>query len=195
MPGVVRTAVGYAGGLSETPSYYKIGDHSEAIRIEFDPQQLSYEQLLDVFWESHDPGYDAYSRQYRNAVFYMNEKQGKAAEDSRQSVADGARGEIFTSIAPAGKFFVAEDYHQKYLLRKATGILQEFQAMYPDEPSLTASTAAARINGYLGCNGEPAMLEKELALLGLSQQMQARLAEHVASSCEQFAGLTCPSRN
>ncbi len=105
-----------------------------------------------------------------------------------------ARDEIVTAIEQAGEFFAAEDYHQKYLLRRATGILQEFQKIYPDDSSLTASTAAAHINGYLGCNGESSVLEMELPNLGLSPQMQARLVEHVTSSCDRFVGLTCPAQ-
>ena len=150
--------------------------------------------MLDVFWESHDPGYDVYSRQYRNAVFYLNETQRNEAEASRRRVAKDARDEIVTAIEPAGEFFAAEDYHQKYLLRKAAGILQEFQEIYPEDSSLTASTAAAHINGYLGCNGEVSVLEMELPELGLSPQMQARLVEHVTASCDRFAGLTCPAQ-
>ena len=194
MPGVVRTTVGYTGGTTATPNYHKIGNHSEAIRIEFDPQKISYAQLLEVFWASHDPGDDVYSRQYRNAVFYLNERQQVEAEASRKRQAEVAHSQVFTALEPAGEFFAAEDYHQKYLLRKATGILREFQAIYPDATGVTASTAAARINGYLGCNGEPEALQRELDQLGLSEQMQARLVEHVASSCDHFSGLTCPSR-
>lgn len=191
----MRTTVGYSGGTTETPNYRKIGDHSETIRVEFDPQQLGYEQLLAIFWQSHDPGYDVYSRQYRNAIYYLNERQKEEAEASRKRVADSARYKVVTAIEPAGEFFAAEDYHQKYLLRKATGILQEFQAIYPEPVSFTASTAAARINGYLGCNGEPEVLQRELDQLGLSPQMEKRLVEHVSSSCDHFAGLTCPVRN
>lgn len=194
MPGVVRTTVGYTGGTTDTPNYHKIGNHSEAIRVEFDPQRISYAQLLEVFWASHDPGDDVYSRQYRNAVFYLNETQREEAEASRKAMAEIAHERVFTALEPAGEFFAAEDYHQKYLLRKAAGIFREFQAIYPDAANFAASTAAARINGYLGCNGEPEDLQRELDQLGLSVQMQTRLVEHVASSCDQFAGLTCPSR-
>jgi methionine-S-sulfoxide reductase len=191
----VRTTVGYSGGTTETPDYRNMGDHSETVRVEFDPKRLSYVQLLEIFWESHDPGYDAYSRQYRNAIYYLSERQRREAEASRKSVADTAYDEVFTAIEPASEFFVAEDYHQKYLLRKATGILHEFQAIYPEPVSFNASTAVARINGYLGCNGEPEELQRELERLGLSPQMQERLVEHVSSSCDHFAGLTCPVRN
>lgn len=170
-----------------------MGDHSEVIRVEFDPTVVSYKKLLDVFWDSHDPEYNAYSRQYRNAIFTLDEKQHHEAESSLNEIKAVARNTVFTVVEPAREFYTAEDYHQKYLLRKADGILQEFQAIYPDSQRLIASTAATKINGYLGCNGNREVLEKELAQLGLSRQMQELLVEHVSANCQEFSGLTCPS--
>jgi len=170
-----------------------IGDHSEVIRVEFDPAVVSYKQLLDVFWESHDPEYHSLNRQYRNATFYLTEVQRHEATSTLKAIEDTARNTVFTVIEPAGEFYVAEDYHQKYLLHKARGILHELQAIYPESQQLIASTAAARINGYLGCNGELEALAKELPDLGLSRQMQELMVEHVTSSCDQFSGLTCPA--
>ena len=161
--------------------------------MEFDPAQVSYAELLDVFWQSHDPGYDAYLRQYRNAVLFMNDAQRQQAEASLTYIKDEYRGEVATVVEAAGEFYPAEDYHQKYLVRKAKGILQEFQAIYPDQESLVASTAVARVNGYLGCNGQPEELKKELPRLGLSRQMQELLVVHMTSSCDNFSGLTCPA--
>ena len=161
--------------------------------MEFDPAKVSYAELLDVFWQSHDPGYDPYLRQYRNAVFYVNDDQKQQAEASLTAVKDQYRGEVATVVEPAGEFYPAEDYHQKYLLRKAKGILQEFQTIYPDQESLVASTAVARVNGYLGCNGQPEQLEQELTRLGLSRQMQEILVEHMTTRCDRFSGLTCPA--
>ena len=170
-----------------------MGDHSEVIRVEFDPTMVSYKKLLDVFWGSHDPEYNAYSRQYRNAIFTLTEKQQQEAESSLKEMKEVARNAIFTVVEPAREFYVAEDYHQKYLLRKVGRILQEFQAIYPDSQRLIASTAATRINGYLGCNGKREVLEKELPQFGLSRQMQELLVEHVSANCQEFSGLTCPS--
>lgn len=163
------------------------------IRIEFDPTIVSYKQLLDVFWSSHEPGYNAYTFQYRNAIFPLTEKQRHEAETSLNKKKAVARNAFFTTVEPAGEFYAAEDYHQKYLLRKAEGIMQELQAIYPDPQLLTASTAATKINGYLGCNGELDVLEKELPQLGLSRQMQELLVKHVSTNCDKFSGLTCPS--
>lgn len=161
--------------------------------MEFDPAKVSYAELLGVFWQSHDPGYDPYLRQYRNAVFYVNDDQKQQAEASLTAIKDEYRGEVATVVEPAGVFYPAEDYHQKYLVRKAKGILQEFQAIYPDQEKLVASTAVARVNGYLGCNGQPEQLEQDLTRLGLSRQMQELLVEHMTTSCDRFSGFTCPA--
>ena len=154
---------------------------------------VSYKQLLDVLWDSHDPEYNAYSSQYRNAIFTLTENQRREAEVSLEKMKGIANNAVFTVVEPAGEFYAAEDYHQKYLLRKASGIFQELQAIYPGSLRLTASTAATKINGYLGCNGKLEVLEKELPLFGLSQAMQELLVEHVSANCDKFSGLTCPS--
>ena len=90
------------------------------------------QSFCEIFWASHDPAVEVYSRQYRNAVFYLNEGQQREAEASRQRLSAAAQDKILLALEPAGTFFVAEDYHQKYLLRKAAGIFQELQAIYPD---------------------------------------------------------------
>jgi peptide-methionine (S)-S-oxide reductase len=163
------------------------------LRVEFDPTVVSYKQLLDVFWDSHDPGYKAFSRQYRNAIFTLTVKQRHEAEFSLNEMKKVSRKPVFTAIEPSGIFYAAEDYHQKYLLRKANGILKELQAIYPDSQRLISSTAATRINGYLGCNGNLEALEKELPQFGLSRQMQELLVGHVSANCKTFSGLTCPA--
>jgi peptide-methionine (S)-S-oxide reductase len=154
---------------------------------------VSYAELLEVFWASHDPAAAAYSRQYRNAVFYLNAPQKVAAERSLEKIAGTTHGQIRTVIEPAGEFYAAEDYHQKYLLRRADTLLREFRAMYPQERDFIASTAATRINGYLGCNGKPEALEQELGQFGLSPQAQQWLVEYLSTGCRGFRGMTCPA--
>jgi peptide-methionine (S)-S-oxide reductase len=192
---VIRTTVGYSGGRKASPTYRSIGDHSEVIRVEYNPKQVSYRNLLEVFWESHDPGYDAYLRQYRNAIFYLNEQQRHDAQGSLDRIKAASRGPVHTVVESAGQFYPAEDYHQKYLLRRAAGLLHEYQSIYPDAKDFAASTATARVNGYLGCYGDPAVLKNELPDLGLSPRLQALLVEHVTTNCLGFTGLTCPAPN
>lgn len=126
--GVYTTAVGYEGGFTPNPTYEEVctgrTGHAETVRVVFDPAKVSYEQLLKVFWESHDPtqgmrqGNDIGS-QYRSVIFYSGDAQKAAAEKSKaafqQKLTEKGYGEITTEIVPAPEFFFAEDYHQQYL--------------------------------------------------------------------------------
>jgi len=133
-PGVYTTAVGYAGGFTRNPTYQEACSgrtgHTEAVLVVFDPKVTSYEELLRLFWEAHDPtqgmrqGNDV-GTQYRSAILYASEAQRAAAEASRdayQGVLAGAGyGEITTEIAEAGPFYYAEPYHQQYLAKNPNG--------------------------------------------------------------------------
>lgn len=170
MAGVVRTRVGYAGGHKPYPTYHDLGDHTESLQIDYDPRQISYEQLLDIFWKTHNPCASSYSRQYMSAVFYHDEQQREIAEKTRDREAAAHSKRIATQILPLTAFYRAEDYHQKYLLRRKPELLHEFEAMYPDSQAFTDSTAAARVNGAVGGNARLADLDKEIDQYGLSAE-------------------------
>jgi peptide-methionine (S)-S-oxide reductase len=133
-PGVWTTAVGYAGGYTKNPTYREVCSgmtgHTEAVLVLFDPAQVDYEQLLQVFWEAHDPtqgmrqGNDV-GTQYRSAIYTYTDEQAKMAAASRaayQSALGAAgHGEITTEIRPAPPFYYAEDYHQQYLAKNPGG--------------------------------------------------------------------------
>lgn len=170
-----------------------LGDHSETVRVEFDPQRISYAELLEIFWDVHDPGYNTSHRQYRNAIFYLNEQQQRLAEQSRNAIAAKLQRPVQTDIEAAGQYAPAEAYHQKYYLRQHSLLFNEFSKIYPDPRQLAASTAAARVNGYLGCNGSVEQLQQELNDLGLSPRARQQLVEHLSSRCKQFRGFTCPA--
>ena len=176
---MVRTRVGYAGGTKKNPTYYSLGDHTETIQIDYDPARISYEDLLEVFWRNHNPARQAWSRQYMAAIFYHNEAQRKLAMRTRDLVAMRIRGKLHTAVLPATRFYLAEDYHQKYRLRQVPDLLREFAVMYPDGMDFVNSTAAARVNGYLGGYGTPESLEAEMGGLGLSPEGKRRLMEIV----------------
>ena len=99
--------------------------------MDFDPSRVSYEQLLTVFWASHHPGSGIWSRQYMNAVFYHNEAQQRLALASKKQVAEKIKGEVTTQVLPATAFYLAEDYHQKYYLRRAAPLYEEMRRIYP----------------------------------------------------------------
>jgi peptide-methionine (S)-S-oxide reductase len=133
-PGVYTTAVGYAGGYTPNPTYDEVCSgrtgHTEAVLVVFDPAKTSYDELLRLFWENHDPtqgmrqGNDV-GTQYRSAVLYTSDAQREAAERSRAMYEERLRGsgygEITTEIAPLEAFYYAEDYHQQYLEKNPNG--------------------------------------------------------------------------
>ena len=160
------------------PTYHSLGDYSETIQIVYDPTQISYEELLDIFWNAHSPTSRPWSRQYASFVFYHDEEQRELAVETKAQQ-EAKRGTIFTEIVPAGTFYPAEDYHQKYYLRNTRDLMREFNAMYPDADDFAASTAAARVNGYLGSNGTCEQLQAELDSLGLTSAGQDKLEQSV----------------
>ena len=123
VPGVVATAVGYSGGHATNPSYEDVCSsstgHAEAVLVEYDPARVTYAQLLTFFWETHDPtsgnaqGPD-HGTQYRSAIYTFGPEQQKQALASRDEAQKGLRDPITTEIAPAGPFWIAEDYHQQW---------------------------------------------------------------------------------
>jgi peptide-methionine (S)-S-oxide reductase len=129
LKGVLSTAVGYAGGTKETPTYEDVctdkTGHAEVVEVEFDPSQITYDELLDVFWSNHNPttlnrqGPDV-GTQYRSAIFYHSPEQKTAAETSRKKIDSSGRFRqpVVTQIEAAPKFWRAEEYHQRYLQKR-----------------------------------------------------------------------------
>jgi peptide-methionine (S)-S-oxide reductase len=123
LPGVISVTSGFAGGHKENPTYKQVctgaTGHAEVTQIEFDPTKISYEKLLDVFWQAHDPttlnrqGADE-GTQYRSIILYHDEKQKLAAEKSKQAAQKNFSDPVVTEIVPFKKFYKAEDYHQGY---------------------------------------------------------------------------------
>ena len=129
LPGVTSTRVGYTGGNSTNPTYKDVctdtTGHAEAVEVQYDPAKLSYDKLLEVFWENHDPtqlnrqGPD-FGKQYRSAIFFQTSEQGAAAKASKEALEKSRRFSkpIMTQIVPAETFYEAEDYHQQYLEKR-----------------------------------------------------------------------------
>ena len=172
---MIRTRVGYSGGTKKDPTYRDLGDHTETIEIDFDPQRITYEDLLDIYWDSHSPTSRAWPRQYASFVFFHDEEQKKVAVASRDRLQESLSKKILTGIVEAKRFYRAEDYHQKHRLRSMPGLLEELSALYPDAKDFTDSTAVTRVNGYLGGYGTRRQLEEEVPGLGLSQDAQRAL--------------------
>ena len=172
---MISTRVGYAGGTTSDPTYLMIGDHTETLQVYYDPTVISYGELLDVFWDSHDPTDRYLSRQYRSAIFYHDEEQRRQALETMGEEAENRGGEIMTGIELFSRFYPAEDYHQKYRLQQMYALMEEYRNIYPDFNDFVNSTAVARVNGYLGGNGTLEQLEEEIELLGLSPEGRSDL--------------------
>jgi peptide-methionine (S)-S-oxide reductase len=173
----------------KNPNYHHLGDHSEAVQIDFDPSRISYEELLDIFWKSHDPTRNSWSRQYRAAIFYHDEEQRIAALETKDNVALETKGEIATALEPYSGFSIAEDYHQKHSLRLFPEIMKELTARYPDVKRLIKSSTVTRVNGYLGGYGSCESLKREIEGFGLSGRASEILNSVV---CGRNASITCP---
>lgn len=127
--GVKATAVGYAGGTTKNPTYEEVctdrTGHAEVVQVDFDPAEVSYEDLLEVFWSTHDPtqlnrqGSDV-GMQYRSVIFFHSPEEEAAAHASKEKLAASGRYRrpIVTEIVPAGEFWCAEEYHQQYLEKR-----------------------------------------------------------------------------
>lgn len=123
VPGVVDVESGYCGGETENPTYDQVctgmTGHAESVRITFDPEKISYERILELFWKIHDPttknrqGADV-GEQYRSAIFYLDEEQKRVAEASLRTEQGKLAAPIVTQIVPASRFWAAEDWHQDY---------------------------------------------------------------------------------
>lgn len=188
---MISTLSGYAGGASATPSYRNIGDHSETVQVVFDPARIDYLQLLEVFWQLHEPTARPYLTQYRNAIFTLDESQHQAALASRKALATRLGRSVNTAIEAAGTFSPAEDYHQKHYLQGSKPLMDVLRKRYPDLQQLFRSTAAARLNGYLGCNGDPERLGEGLRSLDLPAILERDLFDSLSLTCCNFKGSGC----
>jgi hypothetical protein len=136
--------------------------------------------LLEIFWDSHDPASRTWSRQYMNAVFYHDESQKALAEASKTGVAQSRNTKVRTEVVPLRSFTLAEDYHQKYLLKRRFDLAREMTRIYPRAQDFINSTAVARLNGYAGHYGSKTQLSREIDSLGLSPTGRQTLLNIVA---------------
>lgn len=173
---MLRTRVGYAGGVKVDPTYHSLGDHTESFQVDFDPKVISYAELLKVFWQSHNPCSRSYSTQYKAAVFFSNDTQRQVALKTRDELR-GQRGTVYTDVLPLTRFYLAEDYHQKYRLRSFDRLEAELLAIYPKLGDFVNSTVAMRLNAWIAGDGNLAQFDREVRDLGLSAQAQHDLRE------------------
>jgi methionine-S-sulfoxide reductase len=171
-PGVVYTQVGYTGGTTENPSYYNLGDHTETVKVVYDPSIISYEELLSVFWSNRHAYTRSLTRQYMSAIFCYNDAQKTLAMESYHSMSQERK--VYVRIMEIETFYPAEDYHQKYFLQQKSKLMTEFQ-VYSNTQDFVESTAATRLNGYIGGCGTLVDLQEEIDQYGLSEKGKSLL--------------------
>jgi peptide-methionine (S)-S-oxide reductase len=151
MPGVIEAVSGYAGGTRDNPTYEQVctgrTGHAEAVEVTYDPAKVSYEELLNAFWNMHDPttkdrqGPD-WGNQYRSAIYYTSSEQEKAATHSKEAAQKHFEKKIVTEIAPLDKFWPAEDYHQRYFAKHPGHAgCHWIRGWVPAEPAESTKTA------------------------------------------------------
>lgn len=173
--------MGYAGGTTVNPTYENIGDYSETVQVDYDPGVVSFKQLLGAFWSGHNAALEPYSRQYRSAIFYTDERQKELASEFKQAEESRLGQPLYTDILPLTRFYIAEDYHQKFYLKESE-LAKDLYKIYPDPVEFRDSTAAARLNGYMGGYGDSDTIKKNLDQLGLSQTSREILLQAAESN-------------
>lgn len=148
MDGVVRTRVGYAGGTMSDPTYHDLGGHTEAFQLEYDPDTVTFAELLDRVFQRHDPNHQTRKTQYQNIVFATTPGQSEALNEYL-----GANGlnvdTIETRVEQLSSFYLAEDYHQKHSLQSRQSFTDAFEEAGYDDTDLRESPAAAKLNGFV----------------------------------------------
>jgi len=151
-----------------------MGDHTEAIQLDFDPSVISFEKLCHAVWAAHNPCARKFSRQYDSILFYANDEQKKTVAATYERV-EQERGKVTTRVEKLDKFYHAEDYHQKYYLRGNKELFSELRKFYATEEDFMHSPAAARLNSYLSGSAKREQIEKDLGKLGLSDEARKKV--------------------
>lgn len=168
--GIYRTRAGYTGGRKLNPTYRSLGNHTEAMQVDFDPNQISYEEIVNMVWQGHTPTRGAWDTQYMSAFWYENDDQLEVINVTKEQIAGNYMRSIKTPILPLETFYVAEDYHQKYSLQKYRDLMKKFNGMYPTFSDFLNSTAAARLNGFVSGRGSQELFDAEGHLYGFSEE-------------------------
>ena len=174
LEGVVRTRVGYAGGETKDPTYKAIGDHTETIQIDYDPEVISYQKLVEIFFDSHNAFNQPYSKQYASLILFHNEQQKEIALEVKNKRESSSAGSIQTVIKKLDKFYLAENYHQKFRLQQQ----KEFKEFYLSKLSMEEfinSPAVTKVNGYISGHGERDDIIQNIGELGLTPRLQEKL--------------------
>lgn len=177
--GIYRTRVGYCGGIEDNPSYRNIKDYSEAFEFDYDGDLITYDSIIETFWYSHTPENRTGKTQYKSIIFYRNQEEKIIAENSRKRFENQVGRSFNTEIKPLSKFYLAENYHQKFFLQNVQDIRKDFIEIYPNIMDFINSTSAMKVNSYCKGNGILKRLKEEIESFGLSSQGEKALLDIV----------------
>ena len=179
--GVIRTRVGYSGGSKENPTYHNLGDHTEVIQLDYDESKVSFEKLVNIFFNLHNPYYENQPAQYKSIIFYNDEYEKEVSIKVKTEFEEKRKHKLYTEIVKYDKFYMAENYHQKYYLQIVKEIYKDLRGKYDEFSHFVNSNEAAKINGYLKGNGTLKNLETEIDKFNISNKSKKRLVEIVES--------------
>lgn len=162
----MRTRVGYAGGTKCDPTYRDLGDHTEVFQLDFDPARISFRDLLAAFWDEHDPCRAAWSRQYAAILFYHGDAQREAALASVAKLQERLGRPVRTELRALDRFYRAEDYHQKYSLRRHRALTAELRRLFSTEREFVDATAVAKVHAWVDGHLSYEALVRELEAVG-----------------------------
>ncbi|GAA0120872.1 MAG: peptide-methionine (S)-S-oxide reductase [Clostridium argentinense] len=179
MDGVIRTRVGYCGGTTINPNYKNIGDHAETLEFDYDGNKITYEEIINGFWDSHTPENRTGNPQYRSIIFYRTEEEKIIAEKSKRDFENSLNIKFNTEIVPLNKFYLAENYHQKFYLQRASILMKELSFKYSNFKDFIDSPLTCKLNGYCRGYGTIEMLKNNIDEFSLNEMSKRALIDIV----------------
>lgn len=179
MDGVLRTRVGYSGGVSENPRYEVVDLHSEVVEIDYDPEVISYGQLIDVFFASHNETLRPYDQRVKSLIFYRNESEHQIAQDKLQAIRMKTPEDesVYTELKAFKVFYLAEAEHQNRSLKQEVSLYRELTEIYETPERIQLSILASKLNGYIYGYGSMESARVLLEQSGLSEASRRRVIE------------------
>lgn len=177
LDGVLRTRVGYTGGDTTTPSYENLGNHIEVIEVDYDPTVISYEGLIEAYFNLYDASVRPYSHRVKSVIYFRTENEKQIANRVKTAVSQQLNKPLFTEVDPMPVFYIAEAYHQLSYLKKETSLYSEISQMFPDENVQLLSVLASKLNGFIAGYGTLEALENVLEQSSLSSESLKRMHE------------------
>ncbi len=183
--GVLRTRVGYAGGDSTTPSYDNLGNHIEVFEVDYDPDLLSYEDMVKLYFYVYDATARPFSQRVTPVIYYRNEAEQEISERVKLSIEANSEKGLFTVIRPLEVFYLAEEKHQLSYLKQETSLYMEVREIFVEEDALLLSILASKLNGFIAGYGLDSDLASILKSSGLSNASLDRIKDIQSNKVQQ----------